>query len=404
MNMKKLSTVAVIILLFSLSAIPSNGFIVEKKPFIVFNSRSYIQDLINNASDGDTIYIPSGIYYENIIINKSISLVGEDKNNTIIDGGGSGVIIINFDEVTVSDFTIQNSGNDSWNEAGIKIYSNHTIIIDNIISNNGDGIHLDSSISNIITDNIILNNRNSIYLEDSSNTNINGNNALNNLYGIYLESSSNNNIINGNNALNNFCGISISSSSNNIIMGNNVSNNTYGISLFASSNNIIMGNNASNNFGGISFSSSKNNNITGNNASNNTYGISLDQSSNNNIIIGNNASNNHNGISLSDYSNSNIIIGNNISWNLLGIYLYISCSIIINNNLICNNIQSRFENIPGYYFLSTWWDGNYWNKSRTLPKPIFGTLTIALIFYRNIVIPWIAFDWHPAKEPYDIGV
>jgi len=63
----------------------------NKATFKGINSRGYIQDLIDNASDGDTIYIPSGIYYENIIINKAINLIGEDKDTTIIDGGGIGL-------------------------------------------------------------------------------------------------------------------------------------------------------------------------------------------------------------------------------------------------------------------------------------------------------------------------
>ena len=48
-------------------------------------------------------------------------------------------------------------------------------------------------------------------------------------------------------------------------------------------------------------------------------------------------------------------------------------------------------------------EGNYWGKSRLFPKPIIGS-----IMYKKdtqaptIVLPWLMFDWHPAKEPYDI--
>ena len=51
------------------------------------NNYTSIQDAIDNASDGDTIYVYSGIYYENVVINKRINLIGEDRNGTIIDGG-----------------------------------------------------------------------------------------------------------------------------------------------------------------------------------------------------------------------------------------------------------------------------------------------------------------------------
>ena len=80
-----------IVLFVGTGVIPSlGGTVVEKATIMDSKSGSYIQDLIDNASDGDTINIPSVTYYENIIINKSISLVGENMDTTIIDGGNSG--------------------------------------------------------------------------------------------------------------------------------------------------------------------------------------------------------------------------------------------------------------------------------------------------------------------------
>ncbi len=61
--------------------------------------------------DGHTIEVSSGTYYENVVIDKSIALIGEDKNTAIIDGGGSGdVIIITADWVNISGFSLTNSG------------------------------------------------------------------------------------------------------------------------------------------------------------------------------------------------------------------------------------------------------------------------------------------------------
>mgnify|MGYP001039313996 CR=1 FL=1 len=45
-----------------------------------------IQEAINAANDGDTIFVHGGIYYENIVVNKSVSLIGENRSTTIIDG------------------------------------------------------------------------------------------------------------------------------------------------------------------------------------------------------------------------------------------------------------------------------------------------------------------------------
>ena len=42
-----------------------------------------IQNAINNAEDGDIIIVNDGIYYENILIDKTITLIGENKTKTI---------------------------------------------------------------------------------------------------------------------------------------------------------------------------------------------------------------------------------------------------------------------------------------------------------------------------------
>ena len=47
-----------------------------------------IQEAINAAGDGDIINVRSGTYYENLVLNKSVALIGENKSATIIDGGG----------------------------------------------------------------------------------------------------------------------------------------------------------------------------------------------------------------------------------------------------------------------------------------------------------------------------
>ena len=135
--MKKFLAVGIIALFVGAGVIPSTLGTIEKKTTFKGNiSRGYIQDLIDNANPGDIIYIPSGTYYENIIINKSISLIGEDKNTTIIDGGGRGAgIYVSADWINITGFTIQ------YGQIGINLSSNHTCISDNKIMNNlGSGI------------------------------------------------------------------------------------------------------------------------------------------------------------------------------------------------------------------------------------------------------------------------
>ena len=72
-----------------------------------------IQEAIDNAPDGETIYVFSGIYYESLNINKNgISLIGENKYNTIIDvsGTGNGIYISDKDDISISHLTIRNAG------------------------------------------------------------------------------------------------------------------------------------------------------------------------------------------------------------------------------------------------------------------------------------------------------
>ncbi|RJS69156.1 hypothetical protein CW714_09045, partial [Methanophagales archaeon] len=70
-----------------------------------------IQAAINNASDGDTIYVHEGTYYEyRINVNKSLSLIGDGMNKTIVDGRGGTdyLMLVSADWVNVSGFTLQN--------------------------------------------------------------------------------------------------------------------------------------------------------------------------------------------------------------------------------------------------------------------------------------------------------
>jgi len=79
-----------------------------------------IQNAIDNASAGDTVRVYDGTYYENVIVNKTLTLIGNGTSKTTIDGGGSGdVVFISADWVNVSGFTITNSGSSLLNDGGI---------------------------------------------------------------------------------------------------------------------------------------------------------------------------------------------------------------------------------------------------------------------------------------------
>ncbi|MCD6573643.1 MAG: right-handed parallel beta-helix repeat-containing protein, partial [Thermoplasmata archaeon] len=252
------------------------------------NNYTSIQDAIDNASDGDTIYVYSGIYYENVVINKRINLVGEDRNTTIIDGSGSGnVVEITADCVTISDFTVQNSGS-NWSDAGIKLHGVQHCRIEYVTaSNNYNGIYLWHSNNCSITNTNAGGNSVGILLEDSTNCSIRHSTASNDLAGIGLGYSTNCSITNTN-ASNNDYGIWLSSSTKCSIIKCTLSNNNYdGILLYFSTNCTITNTNASNNWEGIYLDSSTNCSITNCTVSNNNDdGIHLWDSTN--CIIHNN--------------------------------------------------------------------------------------------------------------------
>ncbi|HEC82661.1 MAG TPA: DUF2341 domain-containing protein, partial [Thermoplasmatales archaeon] len=112
-----------------------------------YNHFDKIQDGIDAVNENGTVYVFNGTYYENVVINKTIHLIGEDRNGTIIDGGGNGnVIKITENWVIVKNFRLQNSGNDS-NSAGLKIENSINSVISNIScsDNNNYGIHIYNS-------------------------------------------------------------------------------------------------------------------------------------------------------------------------------------------------------------------------------------------------------------------
>ncbi|MCK5635941.1 MAG: DUF1565 domain-containing protein [Thermoplasmatales archaeon] len=113
-----------------------------------------IADGIDAVANSGTVFVYGGNYYENLVINKPVNIIGEDKHLTKIIGDENGDVIKLYDEVTITGFTIKNSGYSS-NAAGIKIYSQMNIIKDNTITENNYGIKFeiygnDGPVENII--------------------------------------------------------------------------------------------------------------------------------------------------------------------------------------------------------------------------------------------------------------
>jgi parallel beta-helix repeat protein len=173
----------------------------EPKTWIVDDDGSAdfhtIQEAVNAASPGDTVYVHNGTYNENVVVNKTISLIGNDKTSTIISAHADGhTVLINADDVTVSNFTIQNargyygSGVDlSWPSGQPPWSPSNATIRDNIIQNNTVGVLIYGS-NNTIVGNIIAQNEEGISIKSSYNS-IEGNEVADNFFGIWLESNHN---------------------------------------------------------------------------------------------------------------------------------------------------------------------------------------------------------------------
>jgi parallel beta-helix repeat protein len=303
-----------------------------------------IQGAINDANNGDTVFVydDSSPYYENVVVDKSINLVGEDRNTTIIDGNWNEayVLMIITDYVNVSGFIIKNSGD------GIEMWSNYSNI---------DG--------NFITNNIW----NGIYLYMSHDTHI---------------------------------------------IKNNINNCGDGISLLGSNDNIIIENEIKDhNSDGICLEYSKFNNISENIISDNSYNIFFHFYSAGNIIRKNIVSNcRQTGILIMYGSDKNIICSNTFTNNgWYGLQLETSGNIVCHNNFINNKVHhATFIRITIVTTLINFnkWDSNYWDDWIGLENPSLSRLPkviVGLLTRGKIKIPSFDFDWHPAKEPYDIS-
>jgi len=366
MTSKTVTAILLTLLFTSLLSITSSMVMTTDLPVHnVDTSLDYatIQEAIDahETLDGHTIFVEAGTYCEHVVLNKSVSVFGENKSNTIIDGNGTGnVFYVTADNITITGFTIQNSGSD-YPDSGIYFFQ---------------------SDNNLITSNIITNNLWGIQLLGSGNTIIN-NTASNNMGGISLVWSSNN-ILVGNTASNNTYGIDLDHSSNNTLISNTMSNNSYNFGVwgdrFSHFNNYVDTSNTvddkpiyyligvndtvydvQTNAGTILLINSNNVTIRDMTLTKNVFGLCFWETTNSKIenIT---ALNNLDGIRLY-HSSNNILTGNNVlANNPLGIRLDHSSNNVIYNNNFVNNYQQVYN-----YLSSNTWDdgyptgGNYWS-------------------------------------------
>jgi len=357
-----------------------------------------IQDAVDNASDGDTVFVfgDSSPYHENVVVGKSIFLIGEDKNMVVIDADFKGAAVkITADDVFVSGFTMIHPHepiNEPWDSTLVNIISTENVTIrDNIMEQ--IQIYLGDWRSGICI-------RNSSYCFIQNNT-ISKENDTRPCAGVAVMIGSTFNNVSGNEIYHFSDGIRITIWSSNQICTDNViymnylHHNGHGIKTVFGNNNTILNNIICFNEQGIRIEEGCNNVVFGNIVTDNGEGDDIDNGigiiggSDNYVSYNHISNNNPSGIEIVSINNN--ITYNHISKNNIGV----SCeygyhNFITKNNFILNKKNAYFI---GSIIPRNIWRENYWNRPRLLPKPIFGN---------GFFSPIVNFDWHPALKPYDI--
>ena len=198
-----------------------------------------IQAAVNAAQQGDNITVKEGIYYENVVVNKSVSLVGASyfAPPPIIEGNFTGVAVsIQAPNVTFSGFIIRDS------QTGILLdHSNYSQIYGNLLDFDNVGAILNNSCNNVIRLNRLQTSVDGIEIVGLSlNNTIDTNQITQGYVGIDVSSGASNNTIIGNSIIgygNEYVqhGIQATFTSNSMISGNTVIANRFGISISWSS-------------------------------------------------------------------------------------------------------------------------------------------------------------------------
>jgi parallel beta-helix repeat protein len=283
---------------------------IQDRIVVVPDDFATIQEAINNAADGDTVFVKAGTYYEHVVVNKMISLTGENCATTIVDGNWTGVTIdVTRNGVIVSGFTVERSGSFYWENAGILLGNiENCSISENILTENSfAGLELNYSRGCSVSGNTIVRNGGvGITLVGGSLNDLSRNNFLENGWSaLTLIDNANNNTV-----------------SENSMTSNNLAVTGHCINLYRSSNNLIH-----------------DNIIMGDD-----NGIRLEYWSNFNAISQNNITDNtQTGVSVENNADNNTISGNMISGSRFGIAVNGSIYAEICSNMIAHNYGSGWD-------------------------------------------------------------
>lgn len=343
---------SLIVLLLSVSSLASLPQ-TQATTWQVPGDYTTIQAAVDAAAPGDTVEVSPDVYPESVIVSKSLTITGQDKSTTIVEGSESGYAFwLDADGVTIQGFTLRDCSN-----YGVLVSSSGGHIIrDNIFLNNGYGVYISYSPSaNNVANNTFYNNHLlGIKVAFSNDNTISHNNISESAYGIRLSDESQLNSITNNLITGTSHGIYINYAPNNYVYQNNIESKKTGVASVNSDYTDIRNNTVSGCAHGIEVYNSMYNTVQGNTAAQNSDGMYLVYA-NDNTIDSNLASNNDWGIRLYD-SDSNTILQNTFSFNAYGIDLISTSNsnTIAWNNILNNTLQMHQDSTSG---------GNIWNKA-----------------------------------------
>jgi OOP family OmpA-OmpF porin len=179
--------VLVLTMLFALAVVSVDGWAASKK-IIVPKDMPSIQKALDEANDGDTVYVQSGTYRESVVMKDNVFLIGQDAQNTVIRGNGSKPAVEGANRAVIKNFTIERGS------TGILCKNTNPLIEHNIVRDNRTGIHALISLPEIRNNIVYANEWTGIYCElitNSQHTSIDHNFIAENGYsGIMLANKS----------------------------------------------------------------------------------------------------------------------------------------------------------------------------------------------------------------------
>jgi peptide/nickel transport system substrate-binding protein len=185
-----------------------------------------IQEAINAANPGDTILVAPGVYHDqSVVVNKTITIIGEHGSGPVFDGGGSGQIFMSLlpgaSGTVIQGLAITNYGQGIVvNASNCKIYN--TIM--SLMSQNGIALMGAGTVNNQIYGNVFQNNQIAVSLTASSAGNVVHDNIVSTNVNVGIDLESGGNIVCTNTISGNYLGIRVAASGNTIYHNNIISN------------------------------------------------------------------------------------------------------------------------------------------------------------------------------------